>query len=175
MIGRTGKGLHSKPDAAGIVKGHEKKGRGRMYGVARVLATETMLDTDDRTPRAIVWYVYRHYLLRCAPQQNRYVSKSQQLLAEFDQPVQLPLTFDHITRHLAPDSFLDISEDVPRVDDLDTLHSEASLIKRPRMLRCAEEAARETDPPVHTHLDRARLLESGDATASSTEMAGPRR
>ncbi len=59
---------------AGIVKGHEKKGRGRMYGVARVLATETLLDTDGRKPRAIVWCVYGNYLLRCAPQQLQYVS-----------------------------------------------------------------------------------------------------
>ncbi len=140
-----------------------------MYGVARVLATETLLDTDGRTPRAIVWCVYGNYLLRCAPQQLQYASKSQQLLAESDQPVQPPLTFDHMTRHLAPGSFLDISDDVPNDDDLDTLHSEALLIKRPRTRRFVKEAARETDPLVDTHLDRAPLLEIGDAPASSTE------
>ena len=60
MIRRSGKGLYSKPDAAGIEKGHEKKeDRGRVYGMALVLATETMLDTDGRTPRALGWCVYR--------------------------------------------------------------------------------------------------------------------
>ncbi len=77
-----------------------------------------------------------------------------------------------MTRHLAPGSFLDISDDVANDDDLDTLHSEAPLIKRPRTRRFVKEAARETDPLTDTHLDRAPLLETRDAPASSTETPG---
>ena len=170
MIGRSGKGLHSEPDPAGIVKDHEeKKGRGRMYGEVRVLATEALLDTDDRTPRAIVWCVYGNYPRRCASQRLRDASKSQGLLAELDRPVQLPCTFDQMTRHLAPGLQLDISDDVPNVDDPDILRSEAPLFKWPRTWRFAQEAARETDPLVDACLDRAPLLAIGEDPASSTE------
>ena len=123
-----------------------------MYGVARVLATESVLDEHGRHPRAIVWCVYGGYLIRCAPEQLQYASERQKMLAEMDQPVELPWTFDKLTERLLPGSFLDVVPEAPDAPESDE-DREAPLIKRKRALH------KRPPRPEELHLqDAAPLL-----------------
>ncbi len=141
MIWRSGKGLHGRStDQAGRVDGHQARRdgkRGSMYGVARVLASETEVDPQDgsRAPRPVVWCVYGGYLLKCAPEQLQPASRRQQMLSELDQPATLPWTFDALTQRLLPGSYHDVSRDIPDADDLDERNQDEPLLKMPRTRR----------------------------------------
>ena len=79
-----------------------------MYGVARVLATETEKRDGDRFPRKIVWVVYGGYLIRAAPEQLQHASARERQIAELRSPQKLPWTFARLLQGLRPGNFLDI-------------------------------------------------------------------
>eukprot|EP00969_Alexandrium_andersonii_P010591 461142-Alexandrium_andersonii.AAC.1 len=64
-----------------------------MYGVARVLATETEQLSGGRQPRRIVWVVYGGYLIRAAPEQLQFATEREKQLSELEAPQELPWTF----------------------------------------------------------------------------------
>ncbi len=147
VIWRSGKGLYGKSARTpGQVQDHETKGRGKTYGVVHVLATETILDEHGRTPRNVVWVVYRSDLLRWASQQLQFARARQKMLPGMDAPRQLPWTFDMVTRRLQPGTYLDILEDVPTREDLQLDGQDQPLLKRPRTRGEYKAAPREDDP-----------------------------
>ena len=155
MIWRSGRGLHDKSSTA--VQGKDSK-RGRTHGVAKVLATEPMLDENGRHPRAIVWCIYGGYLIRCAPEQLQYASERQRILAELDQPTEMPWTFDRLTQRLLPGSFLDIVPEAGEVPDSEDEVGEP-LLKRTRL------RAKQAPPPAWA------LPPSGEPVNASEDAA----
>ena len=90
-----------------------------MYGVARVLATETETRAGERVPRKIIWLVYDGYLIRAAPEQLQRASAREQQLEELKKPQRLPWTFARLLQGLRPGTYTDISgEHVPSEENL---------------------------------------------------------
>ena len=82
---RSTKGLHDKNREPAMK-------RPRMYGVCRVLATETTHEGGQRRPRHIVWITYGGYLIRAAPNQLGHASERERQLAELGGTFYMPWT-----------------------------------------------------------------------------------
>ena len=92
---RRTKGLHDKSREHGMKRPRmydDGTTRPRMYGVRRVLATETTHEGGQRRPRHIVWITYGGYLIRAAPNQLEYASERNRQLAELDGTLDMPWT-----------------------------------------------------------------------------------
>ena len=83
FVWRKGRGLHGKvTDAGRPVRSMAGGMGGTMYGVARVLATETEERAGEKVPRKIVWIVYGGFLIRAAPEQLQKASDRERQLEE---------------------------------------------------------------------------------------------
>ena len=105
---------NAKPSHEGV--DYAKLGLARWYGPARVLATETRSDIEDRTkrPGSVVWIISSGRLKRTSPQQLRHASEKERLLAEASGAVTVPWTFTsllHLVERGQFDRFDDLVED----------------------------------------------------------------
>ena len=99
---RMGKGKRAKPGA-----------RGRFWGPARVLATETKRLDDGVAPSHIVWIVRGARLLRCSPEQLRLASEKERTDYEVDPEYKMPWTMSGVLDNLDTGNVEDISEERP--------------------------------------------------------------
>ena len=87
----------------------------RYYGPARILATETTVDTEDgiRKASAIVWAVCNGRLKKFHQSQVRHASETERLVAEGSSGAHFPWTFSALTELLDKGAYDD--ETIPRL------------------------------------------------------------
>ncbi|CAE7230659.1 RE1 [Symbiodinium necroappetens] len=87
----------------------------RYYGPARILATETTVDTEDgiRMASAIVWAVCNGRLKKFHQSQVRHASETERLVAEGSSGAHFPWTFSALTELLDKGAYDD--ETIPRL------------------------------------------------------------
>ena len=88
-------------------------GGGKFLGPARVLATETRREGKELRPGGTVWLHRGGHLLRAAPEQLRHATRMEEMVEEFQGPIELPWTITSICQHGGRKCYEDISKESP--------------------------------------------------------------
>ena len=92
------------------------KDKGRWYGMAIVLGTQTAVVDNTRKPVSIIWIVIGGRLWRCAPQHLRHASEREVADAKLQQKI--PWTFQGVLDEIKVGEFVDVlPEGEPDFDD----------------------------------------------------------
>ena len=102
-----------------------KVGLSRWYGPARVLATETRVETSPptRKPGTVVWIIAAGRLKRCHMHQLRHCSEKERLMAEASEAITMPWSFTSLLNLVEKGQF-------ERYDDLETDENDPQFRER---------------------------------------------
>ena len=105
------------------LKDKTSQGAGRFIGPARVIATETRKTTEGEwRPGSIVWLHRGGRLLKASPEQLRKASPFEIQVESLKGPVELPWTITSLATDSKRRTFIDVSVEVPSVQQWEAAH-----------------------------------------------------